>query len=70
MAKLKKDGTPKKSGGRRVSLIPRVADGDRKKSVGLSVKEKLIDSPEKVYKLKMAVYQFIENVYEPNLKIN
>jgi len=68
MAKLKKDGTPKKSGGRQYSILPRVSEENRKKSVGFSVKTKLVDSTEKIYKLKMAVYQFIETVYEPNLK--
>ncbi len=67
MAKLKKDGTVKKSGGKRPAFGPRVSSEDRKKSIGISVKTKLVDSLEKVYKLKMAVYQYIDNVYEKNL---
>lgn len=68
MAKLRKDGKKKKSGGKRASFGIRVLPENKKKSIGISVKRKLIDSPEKVYKLKMAVYQFIDVVYEKNIE--
>jgi hypothetical protein len=63
MAKLKKDGTPKKSGGKRPK---RIMEGDRKTSINLSVKKKIIDSPEKIYKLKMFLYQRVTEFEENN----
>jgi hypothetical protein len=60
----------KKRGGKQVILIPRVSEEDRKTTVNFSIKSKLVDTLEKRARFKMAVYQFVKDVYEPNEKIN
>lgn len=65
MAKDKKDGRANNGGVRIVATI-RVKPEDRKIPLMLSVKAKYIDSPEKVFKLRNAIYQFINDNYENN----
>ena len=66
--KNKKEDARKNNGGKRQNSGPRVLEEDKVKSINFSVKRKLIDSPEKIFKLRNAVYQFIIDVYETNLK--
>lgn len=68
MTNKKKPDGRKNNGGARPGSGPRVAEQDKKKTVGFAVKNKLISSPEKVFKLRKAVYQFIEEVYEKSVK--
>lgn len=65
MAKTLKKST---HGGKRENSGPRVTEENAKKQISMSFKSKLIDSPEKLYKLKMALYEFVDNIYEKDLK--
>lgn len=58
----------KQHGGKRPGSGPRVSEEDLKKQISMSFKSKLLDSPEKVFKLKKAIYQYVSEVYEAQLK--
>lgn len=65
MGKVLKKST---HGGKRPNSGPRVTSENRKRQISMGFKSILIDSPEKLYKLKMAIYQYVENVYEKKVK--
>lgn len=51
-------------GGKRPNSGPRVNKEDKKKQISMGFKTKLVDSPEKVFKLKIALYKYVSEVYE------